>query len=266
LEIPEHAYFFGFISGDGHLCQGVGRKGNLSIEIAARDRPLLERFADLFPVNSRLSERTRDTNFKRAHTSCCLTICAVEFREKLIELGLPHSKKSETVGIPNANFSEIDFYRGLIDADGSLGMSKEGRPFLTLTTSSDSIASHYKEFLQGITGKPSNTNRNKRDNVFNIMVWRNDAKTAAERLYYNGCLALPRKRLMAQTIKEWVKPKREPQGSYPKWTAQEDSILSSNSLLDCQQMMSHRTPAAVRLRHYKLRRAAYKDIKDPYKD
>lgn len=49
LTVAEYAYMFGFLQADGHLKQGPGKKGRLSVEINARDIELLHRFQKLTP-------------------------------------------------------------------------------------------------------------------------------------------------------------------------------------------------------------------------
>ncbi|WP_436964715.1 hypothetical protein [Streptomyces sp. SudanB148_2056] len=45
LTVPEYAYMFGFLQADGHLAQGDGQRGRLTVEISARDIDLLREFS-----------------------------------------------------------------------------------------------------------------------------------------------------------------------------------------------------------------------------
>ncbi|MFF1479315.1 hypothetical protein ACFVYD_17430 [Streptomyces sp. NPDC058301] len=47
LEDPRYAYMFGFLQADGHLAQGTGQKGRLTVEISYRDIGILEEFRRL---------------------------------------------------------------------------------------------------------------------------------------------------------------------------------------------------------------------------
>ncbi|MEV6942252.1 hypothetical protein AB0N07_09650 [Streptomyces sp. NPDC051172] len=63
LTVPEYAYMFGFLQADGHMHQGIGQKGRLTVELNIKDIDLLYRFKYLTPFNSSVTERTRSTNF-----------------------------------------------------------------------------------------------------------------------------------------------------------------------------------------------------------
>lgn len=83
---PDYAYLLGFLLGDGTLSAGAGRKGRLSVELAARDADLLERFQALLP-GSTLHMRTRDTDFSADDASVILTACSLDVRTAFIEAG-----------------------------------------------------------------------------------------------------------------------------------------------------------------------------------
>ncbi|MGW2745077.1 hypothetical protein [Streptomyces sp. NPDC001450] len=100
LTVPEYAYMFGFLQADGHLKQGPGQKGRLSVEISARDIGLLRKFQKLTPYYSSVTQRTRSTNFTEIHTSATWSLCSLEARTTLNELGLPYGRKSQTIAPP----------------------------------------------------------------------------------------------------------------------------------------------------------------------
>ncbi|MFH8384946.1 hypothetical protein ACH4E7_29060 [Kitasatospora sp. NPDC018058] len=100
LERPKHAYMFAFLQADGHLRQGPGNKGTLSVGLSARDAPILEEFQRLCPLHNSIRYRTRSTNFKAEHTSVVWTVSAREFREDVQALGLPAGRKSAIIAPP----------------------------------------------------------------------------------------------------------------------------------------------------------------------
>ncbi|WP_323184659.1 hypothetical protein [Streptomyces sp. NBC_00199] len=119
LTVPEYAYMFGFLQADGHLQQGVGQKGRLTVEISARDIHLLREFQRLTPYYSSITERTRSTNFTETHTSATWSMCSLDARTTLNELGLPYGRKSKTIAPPRGEFSHRDYLRGVVDAGKS---------------------------------------------------------------------------------------------------------------------------------------------------
>ena len=80
LTRPEHAYLFAFVQCDGSLKAGPGKKGALTVELAARDRQLLEDFQRIVPFHTSIRTRTRRTNYSSEHTSVTWTLHALAAR------------------------------------------------------------------------------------------------------------------------------------------------------------------------------------------
>ncbi|WP_405587031.1 LAGLIDADG family homing endonuclease [Streptomyces sp. NBC_01092] len=206
LTVPEYAYMFGFLQADGHLAKGAGQKGRLTVEINARDVELLRRFQKLTPYYSSITERTRSTNFAKTHNSVVWRLCSLEARTKLNELGLPYGRKSKTITPPGVEFSDRDYLRGVIDADGSVGYTRQGLPFISLTTASTAIGAYLSSYAVKITGVERTIKRNARDDIYNILYWTEAAQALSEHLYYPGCLSLERKRTAADSLAAWIRP------------------------------------------------------------
>ncbi|MPY46880.1 hypothetical protein FNH04_45420 [Streptomyces phyllanthi] len=251
LEVPEYAYMFGFLQADGHLAKGVGQKGRLTVEINARDIQLLREFQKLTPYNSSITERTRSTNFAKTHHSAIWSLCSLEARTKLNELGLPHGRKSRKVTPPRVEFSRRDYLRGVIDADGSVGFTSKGSPFISLTTASTAIGAYLCFYARKITGALRHPQRNQRDDIYNIVYVGKAAQALSSHLYYPGCLSLLRKQAAADSIMKWVRPP----GSKPgperiEWTAEKDRILLTAQTIDdaCAALGHSQNACRARLR------------------
>ncbi|MFI6939096.1 LAGLIDADG family homing endonuclease [Streptomyces sp. NPDC050418] len=206
LEIPEYAYMFGFLQADGHLAQGPGQKGRLTAEINARDIHILRKFQRLTPFYSSISERVRATNFAEQHHSATWSLCSLEARTIINELGIPYGKKSLIIKPPCAEFSQVDYVRGLFDADGSVGWTGKGIPFISFTTASSSMAEYVCRFGREITGTQRNVRPNARDQVYVTTYFKEHAQQLAGHLYYPDCLALDHKKANAASIQTWVRP------------------------------------------------------------
>lgn len=222
LKVPEYAYMFGFLQADGRLSQQSRQRGRLTVEISARDIDLLRKFQKLTPYSSSITERTRSTNFSGAHTSAVWSLCSLEARTKLNELGLPYGRKSKTITPPAVEFSRRDYLRGVIDADGSVGYTSSGFPFISLTTKSTALATYARE----TTGAERTLKRNTRDDIYNILYTKENAQQLAAHVYYPGCLSLERKQIAADSLGPWIRPagmeRRPPR---IQWTAEMDRIL-----------------------------------------
>ncbi|MFE5588698.1 hypothetical protein [Streptomyces sp. NPDC056549] len=206
LKIPEYAYMFGFIQADGHLNEQTRHRGRLTVELNARDIHILHEFQRLTPYNSSITERTRSTNFSTSHHSAVWSLSALEARTILNRLGLPYGKKSKKITPPRVAFSRRDYVRGVIDADGSVGFTGQGLPFVSLTTASTAIGAYLCHYAKKVTGAERQIKRNTRDGVYNVLYTKEAAVQLAAHLYYPGCLALERKKANAATIQAWVRP------------------------------------------------------------
>jgi hypothetical protein len=206
LTIPSHAYMFGFIQMDGSLYESTRNRGKLQVEIKSNDDFILKEFQKLVSCFSSISYRTRKTNFSESITTATFRICDLDFRKEIISYGMIVGKKDLLVDIPNCPFSVSDYFRGVVDANGSLGVTKLNLPFVSLTTKSENLANSYIKYIQSIIGKIKTTSRNTRDSVFNIAVFREDAQLLVKNLYYEDCLALPRKIESSKDVISWVRP------------------------------------------------------------
>ena len=253
---PQHAYLIGFLYGDGHLELDSRNpaKGKVTVELSVRDKDLLYAFQRLFPDSS-VSFRHRSTNFSDDCDSAVWRICGQSFRHGLLDLGMPAGRKSLTVAPLTMPHSIIDFWRGLIDADGSLGITARGIPFLSLVTTSEAMARAYEAFLTTITGSVKVTNRNKRDSAFNVGVLNEDAVKVAAILYYDGCLGLERKIAKAKEVRAWVRPAhmRKVIGAKP-WTLEDDALVMELPYSKCASTL-HRSVSSIRNRRFRLSRA-----------
>lgn len=250
LTVPEYAYMFGFLQADGHLYQGAGQKGRLSVELNARDIDLLREFQKLTPYYSSVRERTRSTNFIETAHSAVWSLCALEARTRVNELGLPYGRKSKSVAPPTGEFSSRDYLRGLIDADGSVGHTNKGTPFISLTTASTAIGTYLCFYAWQITGVDRHSRRNQRDGVYNITYVGKAARSLTEHLYYSNRLSLKRKQSAADSVAAWVRPAgRKPGPERIQWTSDKDRILLSAPTIDdaCAELGHSRNACRARL-------------------
>lgn len=206
LEDPEYAYMFGFLQADGHLHQDTRQRGRLSVEINARDAHILHEFQRLTPYHSSIRERIRVTNFSEQHRSAIWMVYALEARTIVNELGMPYGKKSMLIRPPRVDFRRRDYLRGIIDADGSLGWTAQGFPYLSLTSASTDLAAYMCHYAKKVTGAERTPGRNTRDQVYVLTYFKEHAQRLAEHLYYPGSLALDHKKANAASIQTWTRP------------------------------------------------------------
>lgn len=256
LEDPRYAYMFGFLQADGHLAQGAGQKGRLTVEINARDVALLEEFQRLTPYNSSITRRTRSTNFAAVSHTATWSLCALEARTRLNDLGLPYGRKSKRITPPRLPFSRRDYLRGVIDADGSVGFTKDGLPFVGLTTASTAIAAYLCHYTKRVFGIQRLAKRNARDNVYNVLFMREAGVALARHLYTPDCLALARKKASAEEVSTWQRPADMPPPRQQRsWTAVEDRVLLSTGTDEEAAVALGRTVKSCRIRRWRLKKS-----------
>ncbi|MEU1378115.1 LAGLIDADG family homing endonuclease [Streptomyces triculaminicus] len=255
LEDPRYAYMFGFLQADGHLSAGTGQKGHLTVEISYRDIDILHAFQELCPYYSSIRERTRATNFAESHRSAIWTLCALEARNRLAELGIPYGKKSRRITPPRVPFSKRDYLRGVIDADGAVGLTAQGLPFVSLSTTSTAIATYLCRYTKLALGIPKTTSRNARDRAYNIMYMRELGVAVADHLYYPGSLALERKRSTAAEVSAWIRPAHmSPPRPRRSWTQLEDRLLlDAPTIAEAAEKLG-RSEQSCNLRRWRLRK------------
>lgn len=261
LEIPEHSYFFGFAQTDGSFTKSTRNRGKLQIEVGKGDLHILKSFQKLFPyVYSSIKKRRRNTNFKNNYESYVLAIFNQEFRREINILGLPYGKKSNIISFPEVQFCERDYLRGLLDGDGSVGITKKGYPFISFTVKSEALKNYFFNILERVIQERKRVVRNKRDDIYNIMLNREKAQQFMKYLYYSDCLALKRKLKNVKKALRWKRPKVINRVFKDFWEPKDDEYILNHSI---QESFHHlnRTERSVKMRLWRL-----KNHKAPYLD
>jgi len=252
LKNPNNSYFLGFAQTDGSLSKSSRNRGKLQIEVGAKDLHILKSFKELFStVYSSIKKRNRNTNFKKNHISFVFVISGKEFREEINKLGVPYDKKSEIIAPPTFIFSERDYIRGLIDGDGSIGIRLGKYPFISFTVKSEKLKDYLIDIIEKITGERKKLNRNKRDNIYNIMLNREKAQRFAKCLYYPGCLALNRKLKDVKEILKWKRSKSLKKIFRNEWHDWEDEYILNHTIKESCKYLK-RTEMSIKMRKWRL--------------
>ncbi len=242
---------FGFLQADGHLYANSCNRGRLTLELNSHDRWILEQFANLVPFYSSIRTRTRTTNFQEGYCSAVWSVHNQTFREALLCRGFTAGKKSDIIAVPNGEYSEVDYFRGMVDADGSVGKTANGFPFLSIITSSGEFAMQYNAFLRERVGCRKKIGRNKRDNVFNITVFKEEAQALAALLYYENCLALPRKYAKISEVTQWQRPAHMRKTNRRMWCAEQDAYILTHTIKQSAHFLE-RTEQSIKMRMWRL--------------
>src|SRR5579862_9310689 len=248
------AYFVGLLQTDGHVSVTSRNRSRIEIELKYSDAPLLIAVANLLPYKSSLRRRQRTTNFG-ANDSMTLSIHNRTLQQQLERLGVPPGRKSDRIAPPSVPFDELAYWRGIIDGDGSLGVTGNGYPFVSLVTSSDALAEAYARFCGGITGRQPRPNRNARDRVYNICAFKEAAVAIAGALYLRlgVTIALARKAEAARRIASWRRQTgmRRIENQRP-WDPESDEIVLTYPKSAAAALLG-RTLSSIANRRFRLR-------------
>ncbi len=202
-----------------------------------------------------IKDFTRSTNFKDNYEHSCLTIRSKSLITTLTKLvGIPRGKKSNIITKPNIPFSEYDFVRGYLDADGAIGVENtNGQPFVTMVISSEEFKEYICDFLCRELGIIKRMKRNTRDNVYNICIFNEHAQELVRKLYYSeDALFLNRKYEKVKEVLAWNRPegiKRSPNKRL--WTEEEDQVVLSNTNENASALLN-RSIKSIQLRRWRL--------------
>jgi len=253
VSIEEHAYFIGFIQGDGSLSQSTRNRGKLRIERGYRDKNILDKISTCIKADWHISTRTRSTNFKDNYKCCTLTVHTQAFSKELVDNGVPYGRKSDIIRPPsNRNLNKEAYLRGLIDADGSLGTTKTGKPFISLCTKSEYIKDYYLLFIQEHLGYKPLVKKNKRDDIYNIMIMGTRSQTIIKCLYSNAKIVLERKRKESTKALSWKRSSDLRAEAHPKrWNKLEDDYILSHTTEEAIYHLG-RSPQSIGMRKWRL--------------
>lgn len=198
------SYLLGLLQSDGH--RPFNQSNVIEIELSYQDIDILDKIKKVLSLPNDIIVRTRDTNYKDNYVSCRLHINGKDITS-IIDF-IPIGSKSEIVRPPlDVIHSEIDYWRGFIDGDGSLGWrntsqnkKNEIEPFISIATSSEHITRAFEQFVFKHFYSKNKSHRNKRDDQFNITIAGYYCPAIVKMIYYRGCLGLDRKIAEAESI------------------------------------------------------------------
>ena len=254
LTTPTIAYLVGLLQTDGSHSMSSPTKGKIALELAERDLQILVDLHEALPWPTTLTARRRATNFSADYRSRVLHIGVREAREFLLDSGVLVGRKSDRVAPPRGDISTPDYLRGLIDGDGSVGHTSRGIPFISFVTTSDAMAAYFASQIKEVCGVTRTPGRNQRDRAFNIMVTNGPAQALAQFCYYDGCIAIDRKRRAAQEVSQWTAPSTRFGVKRRAWTDKEDAQLLAMSDPAAAKALG-RTLKSVQIRKIRLTKA-----------
>jgi hypothetical protein len=249
------SYLIGLFQTDGNLHETTRNRGKFRLELNIKDEDIIHKISKLIKYNFKISSRERETNFGKSST-IMLSVYNIEFREFLKKSGVPAGKKSEIIKPPiHINkFSPTDYIRGLYDGDGSLGYTSTNFPYVSFTTQSEFVKNFLIDYISEITFKnKKELTKNVRDNIYNIMITKEDAIMFCEKIYPENCLSINRKYKSAQEIKKWKRPSGMIKIENKKtWNKEDDLFIVTHSIVESMEELD-RTESSIKNRLWRLK-------------
>ena len=241
-------YIFGILVTDGGIEFSSRNRGKVKLEVKYEDKDIVYKLQDRIE-GSTVTERIRDTNFKKSYHSICFNNYRIEFRELLLEMGYPAKNKSENECPPKIKYDKKEFWRGVFDGDGSVGYTKDGRPFVSLITVSDIFHDEFTRFLKEELGIVRIINRNKRDKAYIFSLFDEDAINFCNYIYSGAEIYLERKYEKYKEVLGWKRTKKKI--NRRTWTKEDDDYIMKNTI---ESSMEHlgRTRKSIQMRKFRL--------------
>ena len=198
---PDSAYWCGFLMADGNIS---GNK--VALKLATRDVGHIEKFRTFVGANSpvrvdgpREGATINGRDIKNTG-SVSITAASSHLVKDLLALGVTPRKSLTAHAGGNVEFN-VDFWRGVIDGNGSLVYSK-GKPYLGLVGSGP-LMTQFLAFCKTRINNEINVRPN--GNIFKVFMNCRAARIMISTLY-SGCgVALERKLRKAEFILEMTK-------------------------------------------------------------
>lgn len=254
MNIEEKSYVFGLLMADGSIRLLKRNRGCVLIELAIKDSDIIYKLEKLIP-SSKVYTRKRDIKIGKYlyNDNETIKFCnfQLEFRKEMIDFGFPIENKTQNSCVPILDYSERDFWRGIIDGDGSLGYIEGNIPFISLVTKSDKLKDSYLNFLEKF-GINKSINKNKRDNIYNIIVKNEKSLKIVDFLYKESCCSLQRKYECYIEMMKWKRPEGKRINNNIYWSIEEIDYLRNNSLNDCYLFFKNRSKSSIQMKKYRL--------------
>ena len=196
ITTPEKAYWLGFILADGclHLTNKDSFSGHFSIDIGGKDKAHLYKFSSFVEATQDIVQTTTHciTGNELAHVQ----LCCSKTNKDLFNLGIKPNKsgKEEWIETP----FPADFIRGCYDGDGYI---KKDLTSIGLVGSYNLLNAIQQHFLANLNIQPKTIG--KHGIIYRIEYTSiSDKIKIANYLWYDDCVSLDRKQILAEKIKK----------------------------------------------------------------
>lgn len=193
---PESAYWIGFIMADGCVWNNI-----FSIGLAIKDIKHLEKFKNFIHSNHKITLTNQRCNGK-TNKGCKISIKSKKIISDLSSYGIVARKSliAKAIGIEHS----LDFWRGVIDGDGSVGTKKLKErfdyPYICLC-GSETMLNQFKNYVNSIFPSIDPVVHYMKDShIYQAHINGENALKVIEHLYKDAAVYLDRKYEKAMQI------------------------------------------------------------------
>jgi len=188
---PERNYWLGFLTADGCVLDNSHLSQNPQIQLTLADQMHVVAFKEFTKSEAKICEP------RKGHAS--LTIRSKELAELLYEYHIV-PRKSLKERAPDSLKMDSDYWRGVIDGDGCLGVNKRGFPRLELVGSKD-LCEGFLSFVKTLAPTKVSLTKDKRtEGLYRVQLCGLWVKRVVEALYSGAEVALDRKAEIDKSI------------------------------------------------------------------
>lgn len=193
IDSSEKAYWLGFIYTDGYVTEKTNRFG---MELNIKDMPHIQNFLDCMESNQKIRTRIRKNKFESREQeyleSCSFLLNNKRLHDDLINLGvLPN--KSKIIEFPSESILQkeyqLDFIRGLIDGDGTIGLFNTSngykKPHVSLVSASEKFILQIQSIIS-THGIKIGITKHKNGTLFRLMSEKQDVVFKLLELLYKN--------------------------------------------------------------------------------
>lgn len=192
---PKASYWIGFLFADGTVTRRTGSP-ELALVLSEKDKKHIEKFKKFLKSEHKITEVNQMTTFGQ-QTNRRFSVRSERLAQRLEDCGLKPFLESEV--IPEL-FNSRDFWRGVVDGDGHIGIVKNRNshyPKLELV-GGQLLMEQFSDYIYRITGKKAKVCRHK--SIFRVSYLGKTVIQIVEHLYLNSPIHLDRKYNAAKNI------------------------------------------------------------------
>jgi len=187
------AYWLGFMMADGNVClPSAGGQPKIAIGLNVKDKAHVEKFRSFLRSTHKIS-------YYKKNNAVNFAVSSQKLADSLAAYNIV-PRKSFIATAPDALVNEPNFWRGLIDGDGTVAINKDGCPLVTLY-GSYSIVNQFSKFIKSYEPKCRATVA-PRGNIGSVTAYGRYATHILWILYHDASVSLNRKAATARKIDE----------------------------------------------------------------